>query len=305
MKPPGWDPVDNSICSRIRICRRIRLHHEDDPSVFEVLPFRRSWSLSLSPTQLKSCTIACDLSPLFVCLLVELTLYLMKERKKGKGNPLFFAWTNTVSASVSRESEVLDKQIWISFDCTSNSRNQIFQVWKRTTSARRSKINTNCATFFFSLLPLLESHPHHCMTSTVASVCRWHIKQQELLYNQNTSLVFFVPLKHSPPSTRARWECVRSHVIFSTPENQILPGSMANCDLLASLLETQKALDLFLNNEFDKAKEMTAPLAATSIYHSLGYSAILYLQASQFEWSICCVVFFSLEWRIIICIKLG
>ncbi len=53
---------------------------------------------------------------------------------------------------------------------------------------------------------------------------------------------------------------------------------MANCDLLASLIETQRALDLFLNNEFDKAKEMTAPLASTSIYHSLGYSAILYLQ---------------------------
>ena len=53
---------------------------------------------------------------------------------------------------------------------------------------------------------------------------------------------------------------------------------MANTDLLASLLETQRALDLFLNNEFDKAKEMTAPFAATSIYHSLGYSAILYLQ---------------------------
>ena len=56
---------------------------------------------------------------------------------------------------------------------------------------------------------------------------------------------------------------------------------MAGTDLLSSLLETQKALDLFLNNEFDKAKAMTAPLAATSIYHSLGYSAILYLQVRQ------------------------
>jgi len=34
-----------------------------------------------------------------------------------------------------------------------------------------------------------------------------------------------------------------------------------------------------LNNDFQQAKSMTAPLAGTSIYHSLGYSAILYLQA--------------------------
>jgi len=53
----------------------------------------------------------------------------------------------------------------------------------------------------------------------------------------------------------------------------------SNFDLLASILETQKALDLFLNNDFQQAKSMTAPLAGTSIYHSLGYSAILYLQA--------------------------
>ena len=52
----------------------------------------------------------------------------------------------------------------------------------------------------------------------------------------------------------------------------------SNFDLLASILETQKALDLFLNNDFQQAKSMTAPLAGTSIYHSLGYSAILYLQ---------------------------
>jgi len=54
---------------------------------------------------------------------------------------------------------------------------------------------------------------------------------------------------------------------------------MADVDLLRSMEETQEALHLFLNNEFDKAREKTRPLAPKSIYHSLGYTGILFLQA--------------------------
>ena len=75
-------------------------------------------------------------------------------------------------------------------------------------------------------------------------------------------------------------ECLVAATESTPKSNRRTTGRMAASDLLASLLETQKALDLFLNNEFDKAKEMTAPFAATSIYHSLGYSAILYLQVT-------------------------
>ncbi|KAK3090745.1 hypothetical protein FSP39_014266 [Pinctada imbricata] len=49
---------------------------------------------------------------------------------------------------------------------------------------------------------------------------------------------------------------------------------------LADMIEQAKmALRLFLNNRFSEAKERMKPLSESSMYHSLGYGTILYLQA--------------------------
>ncbi|KAM4706396.1 tetratricopeptide repeat protein 39B isoform 2-T2 [Discoglossus pictus] len=52
-------------------------------------------------------------------------------------------------------------------------------------------------------------------------------------------------------------------------------------DLRHSLEECTMALNLFLNNKFSEALEMLRPWAKDSMYHALGYSTILVMQAAM------------------------
>ncbi|XP_054000231.1 tetratricopeptide repeat protein 39B-like [Hylaeus anthracinus] len=54
------------------------------------------------------------------------------------------------------------------------------------------------------------------------------------------------------------------------------PTSM---DLDTSIMEAKKAIHCFFNNDFDEAREIMAPWASTSMYHSLGTSVFAYLEA--------------------------
>ncbi|CAB4058693.1 unnamed protein product [Lepeophtheirus salmonis] len=46
-----------------------------------------------------------------------------------------------------------------------------------------------------------------------------------------------------------------------------------------SLLDAQNAIDLFLNNQFDSARDIVKPYADRSIYHALGYGTFMFLKA--------------------------
>jgi hypothetical protein len=46
-----------------------------------------------------------------------------------------------------------------------------------------------------------------------------------------------------------------------------------------ALEECKHAIDLFLNNKFEDAKNVVEPLADRSIYHAVGYSVFMFLKA--------------------------
>lgn len=50
-------------------------------------------------------------------------------------------------------------------------------------------------------------------------------------------------------------------------------------DLLDTIREVQTTVNLFMNNEFDLAEERMAELYEKSMYHSLGYTSILFIKA--------------------------
>ncbi|GAB1288604.1 Tetratricopeptide repeat protein 39B [Apodemus speciosus] len=56
-------------------------------------------------------------------------------------------------------------------------------------------------------------------------------------------------------------------------------GSSAKVDLKSGLEECAEALNLFLSNKFKDALELLRPWAKESMYHALGYSTIVVLQA--------------------------
>uniref|UniRef100_A0ABK0LTT6 Tetratricopeptide repeat domain 39B n=1 Tax=Rattus norvegicus TaxID=10116 RepID=A0ABK0LTT6_RAT len=56
-------------------------------------------------------------------------------------------------------------------------------------------------------------------------------------------------------------------------------GSSAKVDLKSGLEECAAALNLFLSNRFKDALELLRPWAKESMYHALGYSTIVVLQA--------------------------
>lgn len=49
--------------------------------------------------------------------------------------------------------------------------------------------------------------------------------------------------------------------------------------LAAGLEAAREAIDMFLNNKFDEARDIVEPLADRSIYHALGYGVFMYLKA--------------------------
>ena len=50
-------------------------------------------------------------------------------------------------------------------------------------------------------------------------------------------------------------------------------------DLNQALIESKIAIDYFFNNKFDEARQLMAPHATSSIYHAVGNSVFLYLEA--------------------------
>lgn len=50
-------------------------------------------------------------------------------------------------------------------------------------------------------------------------------------------------------------------------------------DLNQALIESKMAIDLFFNNKFDEARHLMQPHCETSIYHSVGHSVFLFLEA--------------------------
>ncbi|PAA62643.1 hypothetical protein BOX15_Mlig002017g3 [Macrostomum lignano] len=72
-----------------------------------------------------------------------------------------------------------------------------------------------------------------------------------------------------------------SQLLGDAAQQPPLPPPADLPDLLQSIGEAQNALDLFLSNQFEKARAVMEPLSATSMYHSLGYATICYLQASM------------------------
>lgn len=50
-------------------------------------------------------------------------------------------------------------------------------------------------------------------------------------------------------------------------------------DLQQSLVESKMAIDFFFNNKFDEARQLMIPHANSSIYHAVGHSVFLFLEA--------------------------
>uniref|UniRef100_A0A915AU17 Tetratricopeptide repeat protein 39B n=2 Tax=Parascaris univalens TaxID=6257 RepID=A0A915AU17_PARUN len=59
------------------------------------------------------------------------------------------------------------------------------------------------------------------------------------------------------------------------------PQMSESKELLDSISETQIAMNLFLNNEFQMAEDRMAAQAQKSMYHALGYSAIVFIKATM------------------------
>ncbi|KAJ8926908.1 hypothetical protein NQ314_020760 [Rhamnusium bicolor] len=56
-------------------------------------------------------------------------------------------------------------------------------------------------------------------------------------------------------------------------------SEQANMSLERALLEAQQAVNYFFNNQFNEAKQLMAPYANLSMYHSIGHSVFLFLEA--------------------------
>ncbi|XP_011148351.1 tetratricopeptide repeat protein 39B [Harpegnathos saltator] len=54
---------------------------------------------------------------------------------------------------------------------------------------------------------------------------------------------------------------------------------ITSMDLDTAIMEAKKAINLFFNNEFEKAKEILQPWADSSMYHSLGATVLAFLEA--------------------------
>jgi hypothetical protein len=50
-------------------------------------------------------------------------------------------------------------------------------------------------------------------------------------------------------------------------------------DLNQALQESKMAIDFFFNNKFEEARQLMSPHCKTSIYHSVGHSVFLFLEA--------------------------
>lgn len=50
-------------------------------------------------------------------------------------------------------------------------------------------------------------------------------------------------------------------------------------DLHQSILESKLAIDFFFNNKFDEARQLMMPHKSNSIYHAVGHSVFLFLEA--------------------------
>lgn len=59
----------------------------------------------------------------------------------------------------------------------------------------------------------------------------------------------------------------------------LLSPTSSTMDLHASLIESKIAIDYFFNNKFDEARLLMAPHAKSSIYHAVGNSVFLFLEA--------------------------
>ncbi|KHN72375.1 Uncharacterized protein C32D5.6 [Toxocara canis] len=59
------------------------------------------------------------------------------------------------------------------------------------------------------------------------------------------------------------------------------PQMSSSLQLLDSVAETQIAMNLFLNNKFQMAEERMASLSQKSMYHALGYSALVFIRATM------------------------
>ncbi|EFA11237.1 tetratricopeptide repeat protein 39B isoform X2 [Tribolium castaneum] len=67
---------------------------------------------------------------------------------------------------------------------------------------------------------------------------------------------------------------------FEDAVNDIdFPAPQGDMTLERAVDESQKAINFFFNNQFLEAKSLMEPYAATSIYHSLGHSVFLFLEA--------------------------
>lgn len=56
-------------------------------------------------------------------------------------------------------------------------------------------------------------------------------------------------------------------------------SSSATMDLDRSLVESKISIDFFFNNKFDEARALMLPHCKTSIYHAVGHSVFLFLEA--------------------------
>lgn len=54
---------------------------------------------------------------------------------------------------------------------------------------------------------------------------------------------------------------------------------LASMDLDTSLMEAKQAIHCFFNNDFEQAKKILEPWADSSMYHSLGKSVLVFLEA--------------------------
>lgn len=57
------------------------------------------------------------------------------------------------------------------------------------------------------------------------------------------------------------------------------PSSSTTMDLNQSLVESKMAIDHFFNNNFDEARQLMLPHCKNSIYHAVGHSVFLFLEA--------------------------
>ena len=56
-------------------------------------------------------------------------------------------------------------------------------------------------------------------------------------------------------------------------------GSSGSMDLNQALSESKTSIDYFFNNKFDEARQLMLPHSKTSIYHAVGHSVFLFLEA--------------------------